>query len=206
MNCKLRQVGLCVFASLMLLCPSLASAQQNVIRAIAIVHGAPGSGIEGTVTFIQSPADHNLPIPTVEVIARIWGSPETLTPGLHGFHIHENGICEPPAFTKSGGHFDPGPFGNSTPVDANHPYHAGDLPNLEVNAAGVGHLRTTTNRITLSPGPLSVFDADNPATPFNDAGSSVIVHLNEDQGITGAPGSGVSGGPRIACGIIQMDH
>jgi Cu-Zn family superoxide dismutase len=70
----------------------------------------------------------------------------------------------------------------------------GDLPNLEVNEAGVGHLRATTSRITLSPGPLSVFDAN---------GSAVIIHGNQDQGITGAAGSGVSGGPRLACGLIE---
>jgi Cu-Zn family superoxide dismutase len=152
-----------------------------------------GDGIEGLVTFTQAPADHNLPTPPVDVVARIKGTPETLIPGLHGFHIHENGTCDPPAFITALGHFDPGPFGNSTP-DPNHPFHMGDLPNLEVNEAGVGHLRTTTSRITLSPGPLSVFDAN---------GSSVIVHLNPDRGITGVPGA--SGGPRIACGIIEPD-
>jgi Cu/Zn superoxide dismutase len=30
----------------------------------------------------------------------------------------------------------------------------------------------------------------------------VIVHLNEDQGTTGVPGG--SGGPRIACGVIEL--
>jgi superoxide dismutase, Cu-Zn family len=199
MNYRVQQIGFCILATFALAVPQFASAQSNVIRAIAIVQGFPGSGIEGTVTFIQSPADHNLPIPTVELIARIWGPPETLTPGLHGFHIHENGICEPSVgFASAGGHFDPGPFGTPTPVDANHPYHAGDLPNLEVNEAGVGHLRTTTSRITLSRQPgnqLSVFDAN---------GSSVIVHLNPDLGATGV--AGASGGPRIACGVIQLDH
>lgn len=198
MSYALRQIGLWVFATLALAVPQFASPQPNVIRAIAIVQGPPGSDIQGTVTFIQSPADHNLPVPTVEVIARIWGSPQTLTPGLHGFHIHENGVCEPPGFLTSGGHFDPGPFGNSLPVDANHPYHAGDLPNLVVNEAGVGHLRTTTSRFTLSQGVgnlLSVFDAN---------GSSVIVHLNPDLGVNGV--TGASGGPRIACGVIQLDN
>jgi Cu-Zn family superoxide dismutase len=113
----------------------------------------------------------------------------------HGFHIHENALCEPPAFLSALGHFDPGPFSSSLPVDTNHPFQAGDLPSLEVNAAGVGHLRTTTSRITLSPGPRSVFDAN---------GGSVIVYLNPDQGLPGVPGA--SGGPRIACGIIELDH
>ena len=70
----------------------------------------------------------------------------------------------------------------------------GDIPNLDVNPGGVGHLKHTTSRITLSPGPLSIFDAN---------GSAIVVHANVDQGITGAPGSGVSGGSRIACGVIE---
>ena len=46
---------------------------------------------------------------------------------------------------------------------------------------------------SLSDGPLRVFDAN---------GSAIVVHANPDQGITGAAGSGVSGGVRVACGII----
>lgn len=161
----------------------------NVLRASAVIQGAPGSGISGTVQFIQAPADKNFPEPGVWVVAKVKG----LTPGLHGFHIHEQQACDPPTFFTALGHFDPGPFGNSHP-DLNHPFHMGDLPNLAVNEAGVGHLGTETSRITLSPGPLSIFDAN---------GSAVIVHLNPDQGITGVPGA--SGGARIACGIIEAD-
>jgi superoxide dismutase, Cu-Zn family len=167
------------------------AAQGNVLQAQAIVHGAPGSGITGVVRFTQAPAGSGLPEPTVDVDARIDGLP----PGLHGMHIHEIGNCDSVTgpFSGAGGHFDPGPFGNSNP-DANHPFHMGDIPNLDVNPAGVGRLRHTTSRITLSSGPLSVFDAN---------GSAVVVHLNVDQGITGAAGSGVSGGARVACGIIE---
>lgn len=162
-----------------------------------------GSGISGVVEFAQPPCPgcptfsgpatdpryENFPEPTVDVSARITG----LTPGAHGFHIHEVASCAPPGYTAAGGHFDPGPSGNSNP-DANHPFHLGDLPNLIAGRNGVGRLRHTTSRITLSPGPLSVFDAN---------GSAVIVHANPDQGTTGVPGG--SGGPRIACGVIEPD-
>ncbi len=183
--------------------------QSNTVIARAFIHGAPGSGIVGEVTFSQPPCPgcptpgltapatdpgfRNFPEPTVEVVARINGPIGVLTPGAHGMHIHEVGRCELPGFTTAGGHFDPGPFGNSTPVDANHPYHTGDVPNLFVDATGHGFLQHTTSRITLSPGPLSVFDMD---------GSTVIVHLNPDRGITGV--TGASGGARIACGIIEI--
>lgn len=167
-----------------------ALSDPNVIRAHAVIQGPPGSGISGEVLFTQAAADDNAPEPGVWVVAKVEG----VTPGLHGMHIHETGACDPPAYTTAGGHFDPGPFGNSTPVDANHPYHMGDLPNLVGNEAGVAHLNAETSRITLSPGPVSVFDAN---------GSAVIVHLNPDLGLNGV--TGASGGPRIACGVIELD-
>ena len=107
-------------------------------------------------------------------------------------HLHAVGKCEPPAFTAAGGHFDPGPAGNTDP-DANHPYHLGDIPNLEAAANGTGTMTITTSRVTLSDGPLSLFDDD---------GTAIIIHGNPDQGTTGAPKSGVSGGPRVACGVV----
>jgi Cu-Zn family superoxide dismutase len=69
----------------------------------------------------------------------------------------------------------------------------GDIPNLEVGNDGSGTLRSMTTRVTLSEGPLSLFDAD---------GTAIIVHANPDKGITGEPKSGVSGGPRAACGVV----
>jgi superoxide dismutase, Cu-Zn family len=115
-----------------------------------------------------------------------------LKAGQHGVHLHAVGKCTPD-FTAAGGHFDPGPAGNPDP-DANHPYHMGDLPNLEVDANGRGTMRGVTSRVTLSDGPLSLFDTD---------GSAIIIHGNPDQMTTGEPKSGVSGGPRVACGVIE---
>ncbi len=157
-------------------------------RATAVVRGAPGSGIGGEVTFVETSAGRNQPEPGVRVVARIRGLQANRR---QGFHIHERGTCQPP-FTSAGGHFDPGPFGNSSP-DANHPYHLGDLPNLEVGKSGIGRLHHITSRVTLSPGPLTLFDAD---------GSAVIVHQDEDKGIPGQQGA--SGGPRVACGVIRL--
>jgi superoxide dismutase, Cu-Zn family len=145
-----------------------------------------GEGITGTAEFVETTYDTGRDV-SVTVSAK------GLKPGLHGVHLHAIGKCEPPAFTAAGGHFDPGPAGNTDP-DANHPFHMGDIPNLRVGADGTGTLHARTTRVTLSDGPLSLFDAD---------GSAIIVHGNEDQGITGEPKSGVSGGPRVACGVIE---
>ena len=48
--------------------------------------------------------------------------------------------------------------------------------------------------MSLSPGPLSLFDQD---------GSAIIVHVDEDQGTTGVKGG--AGGGRLGCGVIQLN-
>ena len=70
----------------------------------------------------------------------------------------------------------------------------GDLPNLFVNAEGHGTANAMTSRVTLSDGPLSVFDTD---------GTTIIIHASPDKGITGEPTSGGGGGARLACGVLQ---
>jgi Cu-Zn family superoxide dismutase len=162
------------------------AAQQPVLRAKADIAGAAGSGISGFAILIQS---YSGILPTVEVVVRVTG----LVPGsVHGVHIHETGACLP-TFAAANGHFDPGPNSNSNP-DANHPFHMGDLPNLGADVNGTAAFEHRTSRITLSPGPLSIFDAD---------GSAIIVHADEDRGTTGVAGG--AGGARIACGVLIQD-
>lgn len=169
------------------------AAQSSTLRAHAEI---AGDGITGAAEFREvasgsaGATDPRYPVGTiaVEISVRVKG----LTTGAHGVHLHEIGACEP-AFTAAGGHFDPGPHGMSDP-DANHPFHMGDLPNLIVNADGEAGFTVRTTRVTLSPGPTSLFDED---------GTAIIIHGNPDQGITGEPKSGVSGGPRVACGVIR---
>lgn len=115
-----------------------------------------------------------------------------LTPGLHGIHIHGIAACGP-TFAAAGGHYNPfaRQHGLSNPAGA----HAGDLPNLIVNEDGVAHLDATTDRVTLSDGPTTLFD-----TAAGAAGSALIIHANQDDQLTDATNGG-SGG-RIACGVI----
>ncbi|MCY4655551.1 MAG: superoxide dismutase family protein [Gammaproteobacteria bacterium] len=114
-----------------------------------------------------------------------------LTSGKHAVHIHENAVCEPCGDAK--GHFDPGPMSNSSP-DGNHPFHSGDLINIEINDEGIGEMSTSTTRVTLSPGPLSLFDEN---------GSAFIVHVDPDTYCPEGEAAGCAGGARAACGIIQ---
>ncbi len=155
--------------------------QAPATRATAEIKG---SGITGKAELVERKQGTGT---VVDVTVTLTG----LKPGQHGVHLHAVGKCEPD-FAAAGGHFDPGPASNPDP-DANHPYHMGDLPNLEAAASGAATLKAVTTRVTVSPGPLSIFDAD---------GTAIIIHGNPDQGITGEPKSGVSGGPRVACGVF----
>jgi Cu-Zn family superoxide dismutase len=114
-----------------------------------------------------------------------------LTPGLHGIHVHRAGDCTPP-FTAAQSHYDP--LGAHHGLDAPAGPHAGDLPNLVVNEDGVGHLDTTTDRVTLTNGPTSLFDMT-----VGQVGSSFIIHAGEDDQVTDPTGNS---GARVACAVI----
>jgi Cu-Zn family superoxide dismutase len=154
----------------------------GIVRAHADIKG---EGITGTADFVESQQGTGK---IVNITLTLSG----LKAGMHGVHLHAIGKCTPD-FAAAGGHFDPGPASNTDP-DANHPFHMGDLPQIHAPASGKAAMRAVTTRVTLSEGPLSLFDAD---------GSAIIIHGNPDQGITGEAKSGVSGGPRVACGVIQ---
>jgi Cu-Zn family superoxide dismutase len=118
----------------------------------------------------------------------------TLLPaGKHAVHVHAVGSCTPCA--AAGSHLDAGPFGHNTPVEANHPYHSGDLPNLVVSSRG-GSLQTSTSRIALT-GQLSILDAD---------GSAFIIHAQPDTYCPDPSVVGCAGGARAACGVIERDN
>jgi Cu-Zn family superoxide dismutase len=118
---------------------------------------------------------------------------EGLTPGNHGIHIHTIGSCSP-TFAAAGGHYNP--LGHEHGLDNPLGPHAGDLPNLEVNTAGIGHLDARTDHVTISAGPTTLFD-----TTAGAMGSAFIIHANEDDQVTDV-GNGGSGA-RIACGVIH---
>ena len=111
-----------------------------------------------------------------------------LAPGRHGVHIHGVGACSP-TFAAAGGHYNP--LGLEHGLDNPNGPHAGDLPNLVVNENGNGRLNAKTDRVTLTAGLATLFDAD---------GSAIIIHANPDDQVTNI-GNGGSGA-RIACAVI----
>src|SRR5689334_9514566 len=85
----------------LVLSATLAYSQHNphegaITKAICILHPTKGSTVSGTVVFTK--VEHG-----VQVHAHISG----LTPGKHGFHVHEFGDCSDPAAKSAGGHFNP---------------------------------------------------------------------------------------------------
>jgi superoxide dismutase, Cu-Zn family len=167
-------------------------------EARAQILGPPGSGIRGEARFRQDDSAEDQPAPVVDVDVVVRGLPRE--PRERAFHVHEFRACEP-SYTAAGGHFDAGPAKNTTPPDNNHPYHLGDLPQLEVRG-GVGRLHAETTRFVIQP--------DHPTTILDSDGASVIVHELEDRGDEGPPGRpgppGSAGGGRVACGVVEMSR
>ncbi len=143
--------------------------------ATATMSGADGSSM-GTVTLEQGPNG-------VLVSADVGG----LTPGPHGFHIHDVGACTPD-FSAAGGHYAPSGHGHGFMYGDDQ--HAGDLPNLYAASDGTARADVFTNKITLA--------ADADTTVFDDDGSAIIIHAQPD-----SYGAEPGAGDRVACGVIE---
>ncbi len=166
-------------------------AMQQVAEARAEVKGPSVSGELKLTEYLDKTARY------VVVDLQVEGDPSVLTPGNHAVHFHEKAACDCEGFKCAGGHFDPGPSGNTDP-DANHGYHAGDLPMIVVDESGKGTLRAITTRVTLTDGPVSLLGKESAPE-----GTSIMIHGNPDPHTPGESGSGHSGGPRLACGTIE---
>jgi Cu-Zn family superoxide dismutase len=167
--------------SLTLLFIATVSAQMNpdekpaVTKAVAVLHPTKGKDVQGVVTFQVVGTG-------VHVLAHIAG----LTPGKHGFHIHEFGDCSSDDGTAAGGHYNPTAMPHSMPSSDKR--HVGDLGNIEADSSGMAHLDYIDGMLSLS-GPNSII------------GRGVIVHEKEDDFKTQPTGNA---GARLACGVIGI--
>lgn len=177
-------MGKALIGAGLVLSATTALASSGIRASADIVSCDPAIDIVGTAILRERNSEEGVKV--IDVKLKVKG----LAPGKHAVHIHEVGTCTPCG--AAGGHFDPGPASNSNP-DGNHPFHSGDLINIKVKNNGKGSIKTTTSRITLSPGPLSLFDGD---------GSAFIIHVNEDGYCPDGAVAGCAGGARAACGII----
>ncbi|MBP1155532.1 MULTISPECIES: superoxide dismutase family protein [unclassified Paenibacillus] len=121
---------------------------------------------------------------------RIEVESSNLTPGPHGFHVHENGKCEQPDYQSAGGHFNP--LGQKHGVGHPQGSHAGDLPNLEVDQEGKVKLDYVAKQLTL--------ESNQPNSLLKDGGTSLVIHEKADDNVTEPAGNA---GARIACGVIR---
>jgi len=147
----------------------------EVAEAVAVLHPTEGNQVTGVVHFSR----------TAEGI-RIEATVSGLSPGRHGFHIHEWGDCSAPDATSAGGHFNPDGQPHGAPDSATR--HVGDLGNLEANEEGMATYSRVDTVVAFS-GPRSII------------GRAVIVHAAEDD-LTSQP-TGNAGG-RLACGVIGI--
>lgn len=165
-------------ASLLVLWAGLRAAAQHteapeVKKAVAVLNPTEGNNVRGVVTFTQAGAN-------VRVVAQIEG----LTPGKHGFHIHEWGDCSSKDGSSAGGHFNPANAPHGAPEAAQR--HAGDAGNIEADQNGMARLEYNDSVMKLNGHGAIV-------------GHGMIVHADPDDLKTQPTGNA---GKRLACGVI----
>jgi Cu-Zn family superoxide dismutase len=156
-----------------------AAAQQTVVEIRAAGPSGPGAAL-GTVTVTATPYG-TLFTPDLS----------GLTPGIHGFHVHEHPSCAPmdkdgksvPSLS-AGGHYDPAKSGKHLGPYADG--HLGDLPPLVVDAQGRSTLPVLAPRLKLT----------------DLKGRSLMVHAGGDN-FSDQPEPLGGGGARVACGVVS---
>jgi Cu-Zn family superoxide dismutase len=144
--------------------------------ASAVLAPTTGNGTSGTIYFMQQ-GDRVL----------VSGEIRGLKPNAeHGFHVHEKGDCSSGDGMSAGGHFNPGSHPHGRYDAASH--HAGDIPSLKADAAGVAKVNFESTSIRVGNGPNDV------------VGRGLIVHRDPDDYTTQPTGNS---GPRLACAVIR---
>lgn len=146
---------------------------------------ASGASAEGTVTFMEMGDD---------LMVRV--SLSGLSPGAHGFHIHQNPACgpadtdgdgQPEPAGAAGSHWDPlNTNDHGAPTENRPDKHIGDLGNITVGSDG-----TVETTMTIS--------GFNPSE-YPVAGHAIVVHSGRDDLETDPAGG--SGTPQ-GCGVIE---
>lgn len=153
-----------------------AADMPKVEMAVAVVHPLGDHKVKGKVTFTQKEEG-------VEIIAEFTG----LTPGEHGFHVHEFGDCSMADGKCAGGHFNPTGAPHGGPDSEKR--HVGDMGNVKADENGKATYKRFDKLISLN-GRNSVI------------GRSVIVHAKPDDFTTQTPPG--NAGDRIGCGVIGI--
>ncbi len=148
---------------------------EEVIKAIAQLEHTVDE-VQGFVKFKQK-----LGQPTI-----IKGIIKGLTPGKHGFHIHEYGDLSD-GCASAGGHYNPDGVDHGNIVQG----HVGDLGNIVADQTGTARFQIKAERVELS----------------DVVGRAIVIHADEDDlGKGGDEESLKTGnaGDRVACGVIRL--
>ena len=148
---------------------------EETIKAIAQLEHTVGD-VQGAIKFKQKPGQ-----PTI-----IKGIVKGLTPGKHGFHIHEFGDlskgCE-----SAGAHYNPDGVEHGSLQQG----HVGDLGNIIADKSGTARFQIKAERVELS----------------DVVGRAIVIHADEDDlGKGGDEESLKTGnaGERVGCGVIRL--
>jgi Cu-Zn family superoxide dismutase len=155
-------------------------------RASVAVEARSGSALSGKVLFEEAGAPDANGVRALRITIDLAG----LTPGDHGFHVHQNGDCSDPKADSAGPHFDVGGHAHGDLHDAMS--HVGDLGNLTADASGRAlKVIDGVTKVSLVPG-----------APNSLVGRAIVVHDKPDDLKTQPTGAS---GPRIGCGVVALD-
>ena len=152
-----------------------AAAAPAPSSAVAVLMPTKGSEVKGTISFTKESDG-----------VRVQGEITGLTPGKHGFHVHEFGDVTSADGTSAGGHFNPGGAPHGGP-DAQQ-RHAGDFGNVEADQSGTAKVDFVDKHITLE-GAGSIL------------GRGIVVHAKADD-LSSQPSG--NAGDRVAVGVIGV--
>lgn len=162
-------------ATVALLLSACATYQAGPTATAQLV-ATQGNAVSGTVRF-SARSDKVL----------VEGEVRGLKPNaVHGFHVHDKGDCSSGDGLSAGGHFNP--VGKPHGAHGQSEHHAGDLPSLNADDAGVARISFETSSISVGSGATNV------------VGRGLIVHRDPDDFKTQPTGNA---GPRLACAVIM---
>ncbi len=149
--------------------------EAEVLLAVVRLEPVGDSDVRGQVRFQQSSDG-----------LRVTGRIEGLTPGKHGFHVHQYGDLSDATEGKSaGGHYAPKGQPHGRPEDEQR--HVGDLGNIVANEQGIASIEIMDDVIELN-GETSIL------------GRALVIHSGEDK-FTQPSGDA---GSRVAFGVIGV--
>ena len=160
-------------------CESIKTISESKDTIIAQCDLQHSDKVKGTILLMQAPGTATL----------IKGTITGLTPGKHGFHIHEFGDMSD-GCKSMGGHYNPDGVNHGDLQQG----HVGDLENVVANEDGVAKFSITASRVDLL-GDRSVI------------GRGLVIHEDEDDLGKGGDAESLktgNAGERLACGVIVV--